>query len=215
MPRTLNGTDQYLHRPTFNTTGTYSIAGWFKATRLTHFEPLSALGGSAGDAGATYWRLDLRGDQAGDLIWFTHSGGSEAKSGSAFPTGVWAHVAAISTSSVMVYLNGVAGSQTAGTSGQAVVSGATLSLGTWFNTSASRAGYFAGDLSDFAYWSVALTAAEVASLAAGALPRMIRPESLQEYVPLANPDAPGNGIRGFGFTDVSTTLGTGSPRIYR
>jgi len=48
----------------------------------------------------------------------------------------------------------------------------------------SSFGYLAGSIAETAIWNVELTAAEIASLAAGFTPDQIRPQSLQFYAPL-------------------------------
>lgn len=217
MSRTFNGSSQYMKRTTINVTGTFSVAGWVKATRATAFENICSLGGSVMDAGASFWRLDQRGDQAGDLIWLTNAGngGGEAKSGSAYPVGSWYHLGMKnSAAGCMVYVNGVAGTQTGAGAGSTPPSDAIFSFGAWWNTALTRAGYAAVDLAFWGAWTVALTADEFTSLASKAHPRKIRPASLSEAYSFANPSAPGNGIKGLDLTDTGTTA-SDSPGIFQ
>ena len=92
--------------------------------------------------------------------------------------GEWRHQAVVFTSSTSrtVYREGVASTSinttTRNTSGLSL-----LRIGAPNNS-------LDGKIAEFAMWNVALTAAEIASLAKGFSPRKVRPQSLKFYAPL-------------------------------
>lgn len=118
-----------------------------------------------------------------------HAGASVAEPfQSGFTAGAWQHIAGVSTSATnhTCYRNGVAGS--------AVTTSVTPSGVNY--TSVGRldalggVDYFNGAIGECAAWNVALTAGEIAALAKGARPSMIRPESLVFYDPIFGFDSP-------------------------
>jgi hypothetical protein len=82
---------------------------------------------------------------------------------------------------------------------------------------AAYGAFWAGGIAEAAIWSVALTADEVASLASGAAPFMIRPASLVLYAPLIGREAATEwDYFGPSITlNNSPAIGTDHPRIYR
>jgi hypothetical protein len=72
--------------------------------------------------------------------------------------------------------------------------------------------YADGKIADAAIWNVALTAAEIASLAKGISPRLIRPQSLVFYAPLIRDLIDVKG--GLALTNVNTATVSPHPRIY-
>lgn len=72
--------------------------------------------------------------------------------------------------------------------------------------------YFVGDQSEFAYWSVPLTAAEIAALHAGYSPLMVRPGSLIDYYPIFGESSPEIGLKGNTAT-VNGTAKVAHPRV--
>lgn len=105
----------------------------------------------------------------------------------ALTTGVWQHVAGVwaSTSSRIAYLNGVAGSEETSTRNPSLT-GEILATA-WPRSAAYD---YDGVMAEVAIWTAALTADEIAALAAGVSPRLIRPDSLYRYRPLLGVDSP-------------------------
>jgi len=103
------------------------------------------------------------------------NGTRQATAAQTFLPNTWVHGAAVfnSVSSRQAYLYGISGTTNTQTSGtqdtaNAVVVGAS----------------FIGDVAEVGVWNVALTAAEIASLAKGVRCDSIRPQSLTFYAPL-------------------------------
>jgi hypothetical protein len=103
---------------------------------------------------------------------------------------VWNHACGVFTSdnSRTVYLNG--GNAVNNTTN---VAGSMASMNEIYIGrlgGSVPSGYFNGDIAEAAVWNVALSAQEVASLAAGTNPRLIRPENLVLYYPLYGEASP-------------------------
>jgi len=96
----------------------------------------------------------------------------------------WHHGAGVfaTTSSRTVYLDGVAGSENTATKTPSSVD--VLRIGSTGTSSPETNNAMKGKLAEVAIWNVALTAAEIATLAEGFLPTFIKPESLISYYPL-------------------------------
>jgi len=96
----------------------------------------------------------------------------------------WHHGAGVfaTTSSRTVYLDGVAGSTNTATKTPSGVD--VLRIGSTGTSSPATNNATKGLLAEVAIWNVALTAAEIATLAEGFLPTFIRPASLISYYPL-------------------------------
>lgn len=100
----------------------------------------------------------------------------------AFTAGTWAHAAAVwDGSNNFCYKDGVQ-------DGTVVASAAPTGVDTFEISSASQ--FFDGDIAECAVWNVALTVAELASLAAGVSPALVRPSALVSYWPLVGTTAP-------------------------
>jgi hypothetical protein len=104
--------------------------------------------------------------------------------------GTWAHTAAVyaSSTSRTAYLNGVAGS--VDTSNFTPVSGNFLGTSIGAFGAANFGLGFDGDIAETAIWNVALSAADIAMLALGISPQLIRPDALVWYVPLLGQYSP-------------------------
>lgn len=103
--------------------------------------------------------------------------------GGVISASTWGHAAAVyaSAASRIAYANGVAGTENttsvdAGTGANAITIGAQWAV--------SVATYFSGDIAEVGVWNVALTAAEIASLAKGVTCDHVRPDNLVFYAPL-------------------------------
>jgi hypothetical protein len=80
--------------------------------------------------------------------------------------------------------------------------------------SSARANYFSGLIAEAGIWSVALTAAEIASLAKGISPLSIRPASLLAYWPLIGQTSPEIDFHGRFEMTVSGAVADDHPRVY-
>lgn len=181
MSRAFNGTNQYLRKAATipNSGGTpMTFACWAK----TNASALQVLIGHTADGLATsnYLRLDASRNVTAVSIDDDSSSGTATTSAAA-STGTWFHACAVFTTvaSRTAYLNGAnAVTDTANTPNMSSTD--RLNLG----RDESSIHYLNGNLAEAAEWSAALTATEVAALAAGINPLSIRPTSLIAYWPL-------------------------------
>jgi len=126
-------------------------------------------------------------------------------------TGVWFHIAGVfsSSSSRVVYSNGVGSAVDATTSTinalDEIIIGArraTTGMGLYFN----------GNIAEAGVWNVALSAAEIASLADGMTCDKVRPQSLVFYAPLVRDLQDVKG--GLTITNNNTATVANHPRVY-
>lgn len=133
-------------------------------------------------------------------------------SASTFNDGAWHHAAATwswdgMNTTVRLYVDGsLEGSATDGASFSA--STEPIYIGANANNG-SPVEFFDGNLAECATWSVALTAAEIATLSKGYSPAQIRPGSLALYVPLVRDLVD---LRGAAPTATGTTVSS-HPRV--
>ena len=112
---------------------------------------------------------------------FTSAAGvsSTATAGTAIGTGAWSHAAGVfaSATSRVAYKNGVAGTEE--TTSRIPTTIDSVRLGSQVGTN-----FMDGTLAEVGIWNVALDAGEIAALAKGFSPQLIRPASLIHYYPL-------------------------------
>lgn len=191
MARTFNGSTQYLLRT--NAAGIASLP----ITMAVWYYNASDTGGTEhvfgiGDASEVddFCTINVRwGDTGNPAGAFLHNTAPNplAVSSTGLSTSTWHHIAAVFTDggttwNAAVYLDG-------GSSGTDSQTKNTFSAAGWdriaFGQSADGTPSFgAGTLAHGCIWDVALTAGEIAALAAGAHPLSIRPASLKVYAPL-------------------------------
>ncbi|MFD0671425.1 DUF5695 domain-containing protein [Cohnella sp. GCM10027633] len=168
---TLNGTNGYVSMPSGIANGATSvtIATWVKATSLSNWTRIFDIGTGT----SNYMFLSPQPGGAGLRFAITSSGnGSEQQinSTTAFPTGVWKHVAVtISGSTGRLYVDGVqVGTNTSMTLTPSSLGNTTQN---WIGRSAfSGDPYFNGQIDDFRIYSRALSASEISALAGGVTP---------------------------------------------
>ena len=125
----------------------------------------------------------------------------------------WGHAASVftSTTSRTAYINGGNPATNTATNDPNASSFNKTNIGARnSNLAASYTGYIA----DAGVWSVALTAAEIASLATGVSPLSIRPESLIAYWPLMGRTDPEIDLRGRYEMTVNGAVAADHPRVY-
>jgi hypothetical protein len=126
----------------------------------------------------------------------------------------WAHVAGVftSTTSRTAYINGANAVTDTTLNNPSAASFNTTNIGCRYE--AARANFFGGAIAEAGVWSVALTAAELLSLAKGVSPLSIRPQSLVSYWPLIGRTDPEIDLHGgFGMT-VSGAVAADHPKVY-
>lgn len=96
---------------------------------------------------------------------------------------VWNHAASVfsSASSRIAYTNGTAGTENTTNVGSINAANSIVIGARWNSTIGA---FFSGDIAEVGIWDVALTAAEIASLAKGITCDRIRPDNLVFYAPL-------------------------------
>lgn len=180
MARVFNGTNQYLKHGSAAPVayGPMSVAIWFNKDALTQNAWIFYEGGGGG-----YWRG----------VWISSTGYARAywrgadtryvESTNIFGAASWNHLGGVwKTKTVQsVYLNGTA------TTNDQYSNGGGM---TWTSLGASYTGGtpFDGKLFWFTQWDVILSASEFASLAAGAHPYLIRPDSIVQHIPFGGLD---------------------------
>lgn len=183
--------------------------------------------------------INLRSATAGSSTQGVVSGGFRRQSGDVFSgrngnvtnpvvLGVWNHIAiTVSFGNYPQIWQG--GTNNNGTTVSSATSGGTFTTstlaaskdaiggltkttdGTPFNTNRLTN----GQLAEFGIWSVELTSAEIASLAAGASPVLIRPQSLVFYAPLGQ-SSPEPQLFGASIAlSNSPAVGTSHPKIFK
>jgi hypothetical protein len=147
----------------------------------------NALGGISDSVGTEKFVIEARGDVAQDPIrartFSVAVGNNASTSPSGFHPQKWAHGggAYAAANSRIAYLNGVAGA--AQTTSMTPLLVTQTNIGCTRGSSANTLFYY-GSIAEFAIWSVALSAGEMAFLASGACPLLVRPASLVLYCPL-------------------------------
>jgi hypothetical protein len=169
----------------------YSMACWAKSTSTTTAQCIAFVGDK--DSSLQFDHLRFRGDVLGDPVDFesvaTIGSIQFARTSTGFSSGVWHHVCGVKggTADRSVFIDG--GSK--GTNTNTVTPGAAydrVRLGGRGSTGPTD--FLEGDLAEFAVWDVALTDAEVALLATGLSPLLVRPEELAMYVPILGKYSP-------------------------
>lgn len=161
-----------------------TLACWFNTTNTTAIQALMCVNATANsDRHVLY----ARGDVAGDPIRMQSVTGAttgNADTTTGYSSGVWTHACGVlsSNTSRTAYINGgSSGTNATNVSASTVQCSigaqrfATFPLGTSFTM---------GQIAEVGIWNVALTAAEIASLAKGMTCDKIRPQSLVYYAPL-------------------------------
>ena len=188
-----------------------TLAAWFwpntNTTRTVIF--------SVGEA-SDFFGLVEDGARAGDPICATkYTGGTdtgEAVSSAGYTPGQWNHGCAVfeSNTSRSVYING-AGKVTSTTNRPAGNRITRIAVAALARNTLSA--FFNGRVAEAAIWTAALDDAEVASLAKGMSPSLIRPQSLMYYAPLIRDI---NDIRGgIAITNNNGATVADHPRVYR
>lgn len=186
MAYDFDGTNDYIEGDAANVTAApLTMACWFRpANTTTNFSLMSL----SVDTGATdRFVLQAAGAISGDPVrlQITQSGttSNAAVSASGYTANNWWHAAGVFTSATSrkAFISGTGG--TADTANIAPSGVNRTGIG-YHITSGSRATFTNGRIAEAAIWNVALTDDEVASLATGIRPSLIRPDSLVFYAPL-------------------------------
>jgi hypothetical protein len=121
---------------------------------------------------------------ASELVSFRtyDGGGNSIASAGTVSLNTWSHVAGVSVSATSryAYLHGSPGPENTGNRSPASVDGIRIACRPdTFNR-------FTGFVAEFGVWNAALTNAEVAKLARGYSPLLVRPQNLRHYMPFVD-----------------------------
>jgi hypothetical protein len=185
MARDFDGTDDYLSAATDLgvTANPFTFALWANLDDEANIHPLMMLYKD----GDEYTLLQARGDTGGDPITiFTRDPSTNATaSRTDYAASVWSHMGGkVDTASRIAYLDGVAG--TPATTSVAI--SAHTSFAIFGNLDNGAEGNGKG--AEAAVWSSALDASEMAALAKGFSPLLIKLSTLVGYWPILGNDSP-------------------------
>jgi hypothetical protein len=172
MARTFNGTSQSIECATPITGAPFTMSCWFRPTSNAGVALLSI----GINGGTDRFQMSCIANSTPVTAAAVQSGttGQSVASGTA-ALDTWHHGAAVFTSSTsrIAYFNGTAGAEnttSAAPSGVALFNIAAR----WFT---ALGGFFPGSIAEVVMWNAALSASEIASLAKGFNPRLIRPQN--------------------------------------
>lgn len=175
-----DGSNDYMEQASAVVSGLpCTICAWVKPDATTT-DAIAAVGNGGGSSRI---QADKDGTNFRAQSISTPGGVANFASSGAYDITSWQHVAAKFTSitSRQCFRNGVGG--TVDTVSNSPGSFTRTNIGTRF-ASGTRGAFFNGKIAHVAIWSIELSDAEIAQLAAGALPTTIQPGSLVYYVPL-------------------------------
>lgn len=183
MARTFNGSDAYIAAAATPVSAVpITIACWANLANVTANHTLVSISDVGSDI--RYFRLYAAGADAGDFVKFDSRDGTlaTAASSAAYSASTWQHFCGTSSAvnARAAYLNG-ANSGTNTTSVTPTLLDAT-DIGRLNRLTPTN--FCNGSIAEVGIWSAALTDAEIASLAKGVSPRLVRPQSLAFYVPM-------------------------------
>jgi hypothetical protein len=178
MARTFNGTSAYISAPSAvgslgNNTRTFSA--WIRSTSIATRQAIY-YEGIANLSQILLWEIE-----SSNLFFNCGSGG--ALTGTAtLLSNTWYHVAArYAGGSTTMFINGVQDSFGGGFN--LATTADECSIGRYFQTPTSYF-LFTGQIAEFAKHDIYLTDGEIAALANGASPLLVRPQELSLYAPL-------------------------------
>ena len=187
-----------------------TLACWAYATDGTENSALLALG-SAVDDDLIQIRITSVEYVRAETV--ANGGLSNSQSTSQFSLNTWFHAAGVfaANNSRIAYLNGEAGPEQ--TTNRVANDLDTTTIGAYMLEGANGY-YLTGRVAEAAVWNVALTAAEIAILAARYSPLFVRPQNLSAYWPLIR-DEDQDRVGGYDLTPSgSPTIAAHPPIIY-
>lgn len=218
MARDFNGSTQLLYANTMVTAYPLTMACWFNSDSVAVQQFLMAVVNWVGGAAGDYFGLEACGVVAGDpvraSVYQTGVAYSPADTTAAYTAGTWYHACGVyaSATSRAAYLNG-ANKGTVATNVTPISLG-VVSIGTAYRSD-TPAVFTDGRIAEAAIWGAALTDAEVAVLAQGVSPLLVRPADLLAYWPLLGNTSPEiDLVGGFGLTlSASAPTKADHPRV--
>ncbi len=216
MARALaSASSQYMANAAAALTATpLTLACWGKPTNFTGTNVVLGIF----DSTVTNRRFELLTVITTGIVRATHSDQTTTGAAStsvAATSGSWNHMCGVftSTSSRTAYVNGgSSGTDTTSVTGSmASINRTTVGR----RDTSSQNSYFNGSVAEVGIWNVALSATDVAALAAGVCPLLVRPDALVFYAPLMGVASPEPDFKGrFDLTLNNTPTASVHPRIY-
>jgi hypothetical protein len=171
-----------------------TMACWFKANDVSSPRCLMILTKGSGGSPNGYFMLWLRGDVGGDPVQFRVGTDIvyDATTTTSYTSGDWHHACGVASSATarQVYLNGGGKDANPPTNSLTPSGINTTVIGAYWNSSGTKLYYTDGLIAEAGIWNTALTDDEVASLAKGFCPLLVRPQNLKAYWPLIGAYSP-------------------------
>jgi hypothetical protein len=219
MALTFSGSGQYLLRTGAVVTAMpLTLAAWVNLSSLAAASTIINVSSStADDTYLIHYSLGMTEMSA--LI--ENAAGTDDQSAApttAIATGTWYHVCGVFTSSTSrtCYVNGTGAVTSVVSIAPTSTNINNMSIGV--SNAAATGGIDSpafGTIAFPAIWNVALTAADVAALAAGASPKKVRPQGLVSYTRMSEIDSPVPDLCGGTWTVTGSPTAGANPRIYR
>jgi hypothetical protein len=190
-----------------------TMACWFRSNSITVNQNLIAINRISSNA--DYFGLAANGAEFGDPVQAYINGGNagvvKAVTSTGFSASIWTHACAVFSSSTdrSAFING--GSKGTSSTSRTPASLGRTSIGVFKSFSAVDA--LNGAIAEIGIWGAALSDAEVASLARGFSPSLVRPQSLISYWPLIRHNINIRG--GIALGAVGSLSVLNHPRIYK
>lgn len=167
--------------------------------------------GNSADSNDNFFALRPAGSVAGDPIQASTLAGSlaSATTTTGYTVGTWHHIAGVyaAVDDRSAYIDG--GSKGTNTASRTPSGVNQLRIGS--RTGTSPSGHLDGQIAECAIWNVALADAEIAVLATGVIPPLVRPSALVHYAPLTRNLI--DIVGGVTLTNTGTTVVT-HPRVF-
>jgi hypothetical protein len=206
MAYDFNGTSQYLEVSTAVANRPCTMSAWAYLDAVNNPRDIVSV---SSKTTLSVLRLNVNSGQ----YRITDQGNvSAVANGAVVTANLWNHYAGVfaSESSRTAYTNGIAGATN--TTTVAAITPTVTSVGAWFQGTSSPIQFLDGRIAEVGIWDVALTAAEISSLAKGMTCDKVRPQSLVFYAPLVRNliDAKG----GRTITNNNGATVANHPRVY-
>jgi hypothetical protein len=213
MAYDFNGTTQYLSTASAPASGSpMTIAAWVRREATFGDRVIAAVGVAGGTHRNQLQLAEASGFAVVTFVAGATTSGQLGVSSNTTTQNTWHHAAGVfaSSSSRTAYIDGVGGTTNTTNIG-------SQNAADYINVATRTAGFgqvafFDGQIAEVGVWNVALTAAEIASLAKGMTCDKVRPQSLVFYSPLTRDliDAKG----GLTITNNNTATVANHPRVY-
>lgn len=198
------------------TAAPFTVAAWARRTDTGSFRTVLGIGDK--DVTNHQWYLQMFDFGSKSVKWEVQAGGTAANSQAPgnWVQNQWHHVAGVEASSTSrtCYLDG-SPDATPDTTSRAPSGADRLAIGKVPESSPGAGEYFTGDIAEVGIWNVALTDAEIASLAKGVTPPNIRPGNLVFYAPIVGKHSPEPDLVGGLSLTLTGTSASAHPRVFR